>query len=300
MFLDKYESTGNDFLITSFSVLEKEGIELSAEILSAIARKVCDRNFGIGADGLMILDETKQDRPGFGTYQSDPKADVRFYGMNSDGSQFEMSGNGFRCFALFASENGFGLIDTPGAKRVSAETLAGTKSVLLNKKDNQNSGVVDMGEVIFDKDRIPFIGENPLEVEIELLGKVRKGVAVNTGIPHWVIFLDNLDELNSNELADQALAARFDPRFPRNTNVSVAVVESRSRASTRIFERGANETLSCGTGATAIAGACYELGIADQSMTISLPGGELNAYLGKTAQLSGPVNFIARCEIDIK
>lgn len=294
MILEKYESTGNDFLITTVDEIESEGIEFSPESIAEIARKVCSRHFGIGADGLLVLGKPALQYDGFGKFETDDRATCRMYLVNSDGSHAEMSGNGTRCFGAYAIANGFGENNS-----VVVETRAGIKSVSIEVVDDGSTlGEVDMGRVMTRASDIPVVSDSPMDVSIDLLGKSRRGIAVNSGVPHWVIMVDSRDELESPELSNQALSARFDPRFPNTTNVSVVFVESKSRVVSRVFERGADETLSCGTGATAIAAALHEGGICADEVEVSLRGGELKARKTKDQNwlLSGPVRKIARCE----
>ncbi len=301
MIFEKCESTGNDFIIASLVDLEYEGIAISPEGLSAVAQKVCDRHFGIGADGLLLLDEPGKDRVGFGFYEKSEDAHCRMYLVNADGSHAEMSGNGSRCFSAYAAAHGYGT-HSGDTYKVIVETLAGIKSVVLTA-DTQGRlhGEVDMGLALTDPGEIPLLADNSLDVPTELLGKMRQGIAVNSGVPHWVLVLDSHEELESSQLAAQALSARFDERFPNSTNVSVVVIDSPEHATTRVFERGADETLSCGTGATAIAAALYGAGLTKDKVSISLRGGELSVALqgDGTWLLGGPVHKIARCEFDL-
>ena len=301
MIFEKCESTGNDFLIATMADLEYEGITISPEGLSAVAQKVCDRHFGIGADGLLLLDEPGNDRAGFGLYEKSDDAHCRMYLVNADGSHAEMSGNGSRCFSAYAAAHGYGT-HSGDSHKVIMETLAGIKSVVLTA-DTRGTlhGDVDMGIALTEPAEIPLLADNSLDVPTELLGKMRQGIAVNSGVPHWVLVLDSHEELESPELAPQALLVRFDERFPNTTNVSVVVVDSDERVTTRVFERGADETLSCGTGATAIAAALHGAGLTKDKVSISLRGGDLTVALqgDGTWLLGGPVRKIARCEFDL-
>lgn len=297
MIFEKYESTGNDFLITTSQEVQAAGIEFVPAEISDLAKDVCDRHFGIGADGLLILGEPGVDISGFGKYKSSPDAQSRMYLINSDGSQAEMSGNGSRCFGVYAASNGLAE-DSDSSAMATVETLAGIKTIRVTTEKDRTFGEVNMGRVLYRASDVPVVAENTLDISVELLGKSRRGIAVNSGVPHWVILVDSRDELDSPDLSDQALSARFDKRFPNATNVSVALVESKSLVSARVFERGADETLSCGTGATAIGAAMKELGICNAEIEVSLRGGNLNVRLDSEGNwlLGGPVRKIARCE----
>jgi len=299
MILEKYESTGNDILLAAISELQEEGIEISSVNLSEIARTACDRHFGIGADHLILLDDQGISREDFPGYSQDENAHCRMIFFNSDGSKAEMSGNGIRCFALFAKSKGYGEILNNGEWQVRVETLAGTKSIDLKSNEYSSiQGDVNMGQVLFEPDQIPLNNESSTDVPGTILGKQRLGMAANSGIPHWTLLLEDIEELNSENLASEALSLRFDERFPNQTNVDVVVVNTRNDVSARFFERGANETLSCGTGVTAVAAMLNRAGMCGEDVTVHIRGGELRAVKNKDDSwiLSGPVRKIARCE----
>ncbi len=293
MHFEKYEATGNDFLITDSQTLENSNFDFSYEGLSDLARRICHRNFGVGADGLLVLDQPGIEKHSISGFSIDSNAHCRMYLINADGSHAEMSGNGIRCFASFAGKHGFSSLLDDDHKKVVVETKAGIKEIILRYQNGSQVGDVDMGKVTFEPDDIPVKTDDPYNIPHYLLGVERQGFAVNSGVPHWVLLLDNRSELEHEDLSHEALVARYDQRFPELTNVSVALIESTNRVTARVFERGAHETLSCGTGATAIATALHNAGIVDNSVTVSLRGGELLVTMGDTNILSGPVNFIA-------
>lgn len=300
MILDKYESTGNDILLATVSYLSERGVEIDPESLGSLARKVCHRHFGIGADHLILLDDQGKDREEFPGYTPDTDAHCRMIFFNSDGSPAEMSGNGIRCFALFAQSQGYGQ-ETEQGHVVCVETLAGTKSILLRSQGDGIIGDVNMGVVSFEPDEIPVNTQTADDVPGVLLGKPRRGFAANSGIPHWTLLLDSREELEDAALEHEGLTARFDERFANNTNVDAVVVTGRHEATARFFERGAHETLSCGTGVTAVAAILHRAGLADSPVTVTIRGGQLTAGIQEdgTWLLSGPVRKIARCEIEV-
>ncbi|MFN8015621.1 MAG: diaminopimelate epimerase [Acidimicrobiia bacterium] len=298
MFLEKIESTGNDVLLATVESLENESFPITFNDLSNLAKKSCDRNFGIGADHLILLDKPGLDRDEFHGYQSDNNAHVRMIFFNSDGSSAEMSGNGIRCFALFAMDNGFGEKDDNGNHFVVVETLAGTRKITFKTIGTQIYGDVNMGEVSFEPKDIPVNVEDALDVPTDILGKERKGYSANSGIPHWMLLVDSKEELESSLLDQEALAARYDERFPNNTNVDIVYIENENSVNARYFERGAKETLSCGTGVTATAAMLNKVGLASTNVEVNVKGGKLFASKQEdgTWVLSGPVQKIARCE----
>lgn len=301
MILEKYESTGNDMMLGTIKDFEEASISINQETLGEIARKTCHRHFGVGADHLILVDEPGNDRPEFPGYLKDSNAHCRMIFFNQDGSPAEMSGNGIRCFALFAQSRDFGEKNADGNHVVIVETLAGTRSIELKENiDGSIVGDVNMGQVLFDPTLVPVVADDTLDVPGTLLGKVRRGFAANSGIPHWTLLLDSRDELESHDLEHEGLAARFDDRFPNNTNVDAVIIDSPDHVTARFFERGAHETLSCGTGVTAVSAILHRAGLTNKKLTISVRGGELTAeeQSDKTWVLSGPVRKIARCEFD--
>ena len=198
MILEKFESTGNDILLATVTDLQAEGVEISASSLSELAKSVCDRHFGIGADHLILLDEPGNEQTDFPGYTRDESTHCRMIFFNSDGSSAEMSGNGIRCFALFAQTKGYGEILKSNETQIVVETLAGTKSIILKTlEDGSTQGDVNMGQVLFNPEEIPLEWETSSDVPGTLLGKQRRGMAANSGIPHWTLILDVVDELNS-------------------------------------------------------------------------------------------------------
>ncbi len=212
MLLDfvKYEGAGNDFiLLDSREVTFPSGSKLIA--------KLCDRHFGVGADGLMVLRESRLEGC---------DCAMRYY--NADGSVGEMCGNGGRCFALYASHLGLG---QPGR-------------VIFEADDGVHRA--DLGEV--------HGREAAVELGIIRVNGIQEGEGwwfLDTGVPHYVEFVDRLDDVN---VACRGRAIRYDSRFRAGTNVDFVEVAGAGRIRVRTYERGVEaETLACGTGATAAA-----------------------------------------------
>jgi diaminopimelate epimerase len=244
----KYQGIGNDFVIVDNR--PKDGTTaLDGLPLKDLARKLCDRNFGIGADGLIIAHPSN-------------RAAVRMQILNSDGSEPEMCGNGIRCLARFLWEN------TPADQRkdvMSIETLAGIKVVALIVEENELKQVeVDMGEPVFE------------DTDEEVLGADAKNTycfrRVSMGNPHAVIFLNNFDNL---DLAKDGAKIETDPKFPKSTNVEFVTVQNRKEITVKVWERGAGITLACGTGACATVVASVLKDLTDRTVTVHLPGGDL-------------------------
>lgn len=239
--LTKMQGCGNDFVIIDYSEYEKTGMKMDE-----LAKKVCDRNFGVGADG-MIIPNTNSD-----------KADLSWYFYNSDGSTAQMCGNGMRCFAKYAYDN-----KLVNKKSFSVETLAG-----IIKPELLDNGLikVNMGKPILEDKKIPFWGER----HITVLDREFDIFPVSMGNPHCVIFTEE-DPLE--------LAQKYGPEiekheyFPEKTNTEFVKIKSRMEIDMRVFERGCGITLACGTGACASVAACVLNNLTEQKVKVNLLGG---------------------------
>lgn len=247
----KMHGLGNDFVV----VYGEQELPSNA---SERAVKVCNRFFGIGADGLVyILPSTK--------------ADFMMRIMNSDGSEAEQCGNAIRCVAKYVYDHGH--IDR---EEITIETIgAGVQQVRLTLQDGQVSSVrVDMGEPVLDGLSVPTLIDlhpvvnHPIEVD----GREFRFTAVSMGNPHCVIYVD--DAINF-DLGVWGPKLEVHPLFPRKINVEFATVNSRGQVDMRVWERGAGPTLACGTGACATLVSSVLNGLTDRSATISLKGGDL-------------------------
>ncbi len=224
----KMTGLGNDFI-----VLENlENKELEYDVL---AKKLCDRHFGIGGDGLLIVEPSGI-------------ADIKMRIINSDGSEAEMCGNGARCFAKYVYENG---IVSKG--KMSVETLSGiVMPELIFEDDVVDKVRVHIGNPIFRPDLIPVKTDKNQFVEemIKIDGKTYIVTSLLVGVPHTVIFVNSIDEnmiVNVGPLIEKLQI------FPRGTNVDFVKVEDENNIAVRTWERGAGLTLACGTGACASA-----------------------------------------------
>lgn len=255
----KMHGLGNDFILIDDRAQE---LDLSEEAVIWL----CDRNFGIGADGLMLV------RPALGS-----EADFAWWFRNNDGSVAEMCGNGIRCFAKFVVDHGLVPADQ---SVVRVETDLGVKTIEVTRAYDQSMhmATVDMGEPIVRPADIPTemrCGGNddmviacPLETELGTYDVT----PISMGNPHCVLWVDNVDEAPVDTLGP---IIETHPMFPKKTNVEFAEVVDDSVIRLRVWERGVGETLACGTGASAAAvvGALtMRLG---REATVLLPGGEL-------------------------
>ncbi len=252
------QGTGNDFIIID------EFKKIAIKERPNFAVKACDRRFGIGADGVLFLSKSSV-------------ADVKMDLFQPDGSEAEMCGNGIRCLVTYAINSGY----VPHGK-VTVETKAG----VLEVKAKKESVVVDMGEPKFARCDIPAEGAEDHFIE-SMYGHVVS--AVNTGVPHAVIFVDDLDI----DILDVAPKIRFDPVFPDGANVNFIKVDG-NILFVRTYERGVeSETLSCGTGAVASAAVANQMGLVGAAVTVKTRGGALKITLKNGhAFMEGPADTV--------
>jgi diaminopimelate epimerase len=202
---------------------------------------------------------------------------------NADGSRAEMSGNGIRCLAWVAARAGLArdrdelVVDTPAGRRVVTLERDGTGDVV--------GADVDMGPVTFDPARIP-VDANPVDLEAVVHGVAYRGDAAGMGNPHFVTFVDDPAKVR---VAQHGSRLERDPRFPRRTNVEFVAVSDVDTLTMRVWERGAGETQSCGTGACAAAAVAHRRGLVGTDVAVNVLGGSLAVVLGDTIRLGGPV-----------
>lgn len=240
----KMHGCGNDFIFI-------DCMKRDIPDLAAIAGKLCDRRFGIGADQLL-------------TVHPSARADFKMEIYNADGSQVEMCGNGIRCFAKYVYEHGL-----TGKKELAVETLAG----IIRPRIAGDLVEVDMGEPILEGRNIPVnadgrIINRPLEVD----GKTHTITCVSMGNPHCVVYWDGIDHLELEKIGPRFEHHVF---FPKRVNTEFVKVLSPNEVKMRVWERGAGETWACGTGASAVGVAGVLTGRTARKITIHLKGGDL-------------------------
>ncbi len=253
MQFSKWHGQGNDFVIVN-------GFQEKLNDYKQAAIAVCDRHFGIGADGLVILlPPTTAD------------ADFRIRIFNSDGSEAEMCGNATRCIARYVYENGLS-----EKTSLTLETLAGLiKPEIIFDGGQVKTICVDMGEPRLRRSEIPVTGEvdsQVVNIPLEAAGAVYRITCVSMGNPHCVIFVD---DLASVDLAQVGPHVETHSYFPRKTNVEFVQVLSSNKVRMRVWERGAGITLACGTGASATLVAAVLNEKTDRAITVELDGGDL-------------------------
>ena len=277
----KMEGLGNDFII-----LDDRKAKISAHTpYNELAIKLCSRHFGIGADGIILILNSK-------------KHDIGFRIFNSDGSEGQMCGNGMRCFAKLLYEK-----KIMTKKSFQVETQVGTviPELIVNDADQVLSICVDMGEPILVCRDIPFLSLNERAIEESLLAGGREYIitSVFMGNPHAVIFVDNYESLN---LEKEGRAIEIHERFPQKANVEFIQVLGKNELNMKVWERGAGLTLACGTGACAALIAAHITGRTENRALIHLPGGDLDIYWDKNSNhifKSGPANLVFEGWVEI-
>ena len=270
---------GNDFV-----VVEALAEPLDEAKLPDIARKVNDRKFGIGGDGLLLVLPSKV-------------ADFKMRMLNPDGSEAEMCGNGIRCFAKYVHDRK--LITEP---QVKVETLDGVKVLKMQLRSGKVETVrVDMGTPHLLRSEIPMRGDDNGRVVAERLkveGQTFEITAVSMGNPHVIIFEDNVANF---PVAKWGPLIENHKSFPQRTNVHFVQICNNGEITVRTWERGAGETLACGTGACACAVACVLNNKTGRTLTANLPGGELRIeWLGDNrVMMTGPAEEVFEGEMTL-
>jgi diaminopimelate epimerase len=268
----KYHALGNDYLVVGEA---RDGSRLDAPSI----RRICDRHFGIGADGILV-DEGGR-----------PSPPHRLRILNPDGSEAEKSGNGVRIFARFLWD----------ARRVDdgpfqVETPGGT--VICRVLEQGRSVTVQMGQVSFDSQKIPVAGPRREVLNETLLidGQSIRYSAATIGNPHCVVLRDRVSATEARTLGP--LIER-DARFPRRTNVQFLQIVDRGRIRIEIWERGAGYTLASGSSSCAAAAVAHRLGLCGPSVQVEMPGGEISIEIDPSdgIVMTGPVSKVAEGSI---
>ena len=251
MIFTKMHGLGNDYVcINCF----RERVEDPP----GFARALCDRHYGIGADGLILICPSKV---------SDFKMEI----YNSDGSVAGMCGNGIRCLGKYVYDYGL-----TGKETLSIETKSGIRNMHLQIRDGKACGaMVDMGVPRLNAHSIPILSEKDLVINdpIEVQEKNYRMTGISMGNPHAVIFSE---EINGIPLEETGRKLEFHPRFPERANIEFCHVTARDRMEIRVWERGVGETLACGTGACAAVVASVLNDLTDEEVIVKLLGGELS------------------------
>ena len=257
MRFSKMQGTGNDYIYVNC-------LEETVNEPDILARRLSDRHFGVGADGLVLI------RPS-------GRADFAMEMYNADGSRGEMCGNGIRCLGKYVYDRG--LTDK---RELDIQTGSGTRHLRLFPGEGDGAGgeirmvEVNMGKPVLEADQVPAISEHTCMVHepVRVGGVEYPMTAVSMGNPHAVIFTGHVRGIDLQRLGP---SIEYHGRFPRRVNVEFAQVEDRRTARVRVWERGSGETLSCGTGACAVLVAGVLNDLTDRQVTVKLIGGDLLA-----------------------
>lgn len=243
----KMHGLGNDFVVFDAT---RQSIELD----NNQARRLADRHFGIGCDQILLVEKAR-----------DAANDFAYRIFNADGKEVEQCGNGARCFARFVNDAGL-----TSKQRIKVETAAG---IIVPQIAADGLVSVDMGAPIFAPTAIPFITDALAPTYLlSIDGMLLEFSVLSMGNPHAVVVVEDLARIDVARLGPLIQAH---PSFPSGVNAGFMQIESRRRISLRVFERGAGETLACGTGACAAAVSGIRRGLLDSPVTVSTRGGEL-------------------------
>ncbi|BBF45418.1 diaminopimelate epimerase [Lachnospiraceae bacterium KM106-2] len=266
----KMHGCGNDYIFIN---------SLKEEVPSPayLAKKISDRHFGVGADGLVLI----------GSSQT---ADYSMKMFNPDGSIGEMCGNAIRCIGKYVYEN-----HLTNKTTITVETLAGIKTLFLTIRNNEVIEVmVDMGKPIVEPCAIPVMSEKNIVIDepISIMGVEYRMTCVSMGNPHAVVFVDSVGGLKIDQIG---IPFEYNLRFPNRTNVEFVQIVDRNNIKMRVWERGTGETLACGTGACAAVMAGIYNNLLEERVVVKLKGGILKVeYDSKDniVYLSGPAKMV--------
>ena len=264
----KMHGLGNDYI-----VIDDQNEKIREEEVSKLARKLCERRFSVGADGLLLV-------------HNSAIADARMRIFNADGSEAEMCGNGIRCFAKYCYEN-----NIAKKKELRIETLAGIKKVWLTVKNGEVENVkVNMGSPVLERSSIPMLGRGKcIDEDLEVNGERFKVTCLSVGNPHCVIFVEDIKNFPVHKIGPKIESHEL---FPKRVNVEFVKVLNRGELSVRVWERGCGETLACGTGACASVVAGTLLKKVDNKVTVHLLGGDLEIEYSESIMMTGPAEKV--------
>lgn len=264
----KYQALGNDYLVVEYD-------DWVDQLSPANTRRICDRHFGIGADGLLVHEP------------SPDSIDFRLRILNPDGSEAEKSGNGLRIFARYLWDQRL-----VGDKAFKVVTPGGTVQCQIH--EHGRSVTVDMGQVRFNSREIPVLGlpRDVIRETIEIASQALEFTAATIGNPHCVILRQQVSKEEACALGPKI---ETDSRFPNRTNVQFMQVLDRTNIQIEIWERGAGYTLASGSSSCAAAAVAKKLGLCDASITVHMPGGSLEMEVDDefVVRMTGPVGKVA-------
>jgi len=280
MHFRKMHGCGNDFVVLQASALGS--IVDQPQVLHDFVRRICDRHYGIGADGLLAW-ESHADAAGL---------HIRMHYWNADGSRAEMCGNGARCVVRDAWEDA-GRPAVP----VQLRTDKGVRAVHLDGTHDEPEIAIDMGPAEWRPDLVPFVAEQPaVDLSMHVPGLRHPVNALSMGNPHAIVFVEDRATLEGIDLQSVGAALSTHPRFPRGANVSFVFVDA-DTLHVRVWERGVGPTLACGTASCAALAAARRTGRLDaQEAIVQLPGGRVQVREAANGHLwlAGPASSVAQ------
>lgn len=275
----KMQGCGNDYIYVDGS---RE--QIKSEDKPEIVKKLSDRHFGIGGDGVIFINPSKE-------------ADFEMEMYNADGSRSEMCGNGIRCVAKYVYDKGL-----TNKERLCIVSAGKVKELQLTVEDRKVVSVkVNMGAPELTPEKIPVHvwGENAIDTPIEVQGKSYRMTCVSMGNPHAVVFLEDVEGLDIEKIGP---AFENHSCFPNRVNTEFVKVLNKNTVRMRVWERGTGETLACGTGACATAVACILNGLTEERVTVKLTGGDLEIFWDREANLvymTGPAAHVFDGEVEL-
>ena len=275
----KMQGCGNDYVYVN-GFVEK----IAAEAKPDIVRRLSDRHFGIGGDGVIFINPSEI-------------ADFEMEMFNADGSRSQMCGNGIRCVAKYVYD--YGLTDKTS---LTIESFGAIKYIDLTVENGKVSLVkVNMGAPILNAKDVPVLSENEqvIDEEIEVEGKTYRMTCVSMGNPHAIVYMDDVKNLDIDKVGPYFENHK---RFPERVNTEFVRVMDRNTVEMRVWERGTGETLACGTGCCAIAVSCILNGLTEDKVTVKVLGGELLCEWDREANLvymPGPAVTVFDGEINV-
>ena len=273
----KMHGCGNDYVYVN-------GFENKMENPGEISKKISDRHFGIGSDGMIVINPSDV-------------ADFKMSMYNADGSEGKMCGNGIRCVAKFVYD--YKLTDKT---TITVETLSGIKTLKLNVKDGKVETVrVNMGSPILNAKQIPVISAQDQVIDSPLMidGKEYRITCVSMGNPHDITFVDDTDAIEIEQIGPKFENHEI---FPDRVNTEFIQIVDRNTIKMRVWERGSGETLACGTGACASVVACVLNNKTENVVTVKLLGGDLLIEYNReenTVYMTGPATTVYTGEIEV-
>ena len=270
----KMQGIGNDFVVID-AISQK--ISLTRDQIHHIA----NRHFGVGCDQLLLVEKSQR-----------PDAEFRYRIFNADGGEVEQCGNGARCFARFVVDNGM-----TSSRVIPVETKGGLIQLIM---EDDERVTVDMGEPNFDPESLPFEATGTPEYhELMVNGEKYAIGAVSMGNPHAVLLVDSIKDAPVKTLG---AAIESHKRFPQRVNVGFMEIEDRDNIRLRVYERGAGETMACGTGACAAVAVGIKNRLLDERVQVELRGGDLTIYWpgkGHHLMMTGPAETVFKGQIEL-